>query len=133
MFNLRSYWHPPRRSIYAYATMVLSIIDCPSYDDRTKVDFLLRYKIKKIGKNLSFLFGTPKENRTPDSAVRGRRLNRLTMRACKNVIQLYRVRFSFYGEATPLCATLVYVRQVSPSCGDRTPDSASREGGVLTA
>ena len=28
-----------------------------------------------------FFFGTPMGNRTPDSAVRGRRLNRLTMRA----------------------------------------------------
>ena len=27
-----------------------------------------------------FLFGSPTENRTPDSALRGRRLNRLTMR-----------------------------------------------------
>ena len=28
-----------------------------------------------------FFYGTPKENRTPDSAVRGQRLDRLTMRA----------------------------------------------------
>ena len=31
--------------------------------------------------NASAFFGTPMGNRTPDSAVRGRRLNRLTMRA----------------------------------------------------
>ena len=30
---------------------------------------------------LCVFYGTPKENRTPDSAVRGQRLNRLTMRA----------------------------------------------------
>ena len=37
-----------------------------------------------------FFFGTPKENRTPDSAVRGRRLNRLTMRACIKLLSYYK-------------------------------------------
>ena len=43
---------------------------------------------KKDRKNLSFLFGTPTGNRTPDSAVRGLRLNRLTMRARRNKLCL---------------------------------------------
>ena len=37
-------------------------------------------KKKRQAKCLSFLFGSPMGNRTPVSAVRGRRLNRLTMR-----------------------------------------------------
>ena len=37
---------------------------------------------KKTNKNVRLkLFGTPKGNRTPDSAVRGRHLDRLTMGA----------------------------------------------------
>ena len=39
-----------------------------------------KYQKERTGKNLSFLFGSPMGNRTPVSAVRGRRLNRLTMR-----------------------------------------------------
>ena len=41
-----------------------------------------------------FIYGSPTENRTPDSALRGRRLNRLTMRP--------RRRFGFWL-ATTLC------------------------------
>ena len=36
---------------------------------------------KKTPFRVLCFFGTPKETRTPDSAVRGRRLNRLTMGA----------------------------------------------------
>ena len=58
---------------------------------------------KKISKpNMAWIFfGTPKENRTPDSAVRGRRLNRLTMRACKILNCMERSSLLLYGETTP--------------------------------
>ena len=59
--------------------------------------------VAKTSKNAVFSFGSPKGNRTPDSAVRGRRLNRLTMgpfenndnilsllfRKCKNYLKIY--------------------------------------------
>ncbi len=34
----------------------------------------------------NLLIGSPKGNRTPDSAVRGRRLNRLTMGPCVYIL-----------------------------------------------
>ena len=48
----------------------------------TSVDYI-RFATNKKNKPILdlFFFGTPMGNRTPDSAVRGRRLNRLTMRA----------------------------------------------------
>ena len=38
-------------------------------------------EVKSSLDKFHYLFGTPKGTRTPDSAVRGQRLNRLTMRA----------------------------------------------------
>ena len=50
----------------------------------------LTMEAKGIIKYIKLKIGTPKGNRTPDSAVRGRRLNRLTMRARQsNEEQIY--------------------------------------------
>ena len=59
-----------------------------SYHDNKKSSFIylfnLKIKANPSPKGNVFVFasvGTPKGTRTPDSAVRGQRLNRLTMRA----------------------------------------------------
>ena len=45
-----------------------------------KTEFVIRRAVKKDGFVPSFFTGSPTETRTPDSALRGLRLNRLTMR-----------------------------------------------------
>ncbi len=74
-----------------------------------------------------FLFGTPTGNRTPDSAVRGLRLNRLTMRACQKKL----LNCSFPVPTGRQLRNQRLLRwtmlvKVSPSKGVRTPDSAVR-------
>ena len=43
-------------------------------------------------------YGTPKENRTPVSAVRGQRLNRLTMRASLKLLNYNNIIINFLQE-----------------------------------
>lgn len=49
------------------------------------------------------LFGSPTENRTPDSALRGLRLNRLTMRPCMEIFALSLNRLTILSQFYKFC------------------------------
>ena len=75
------------RAMGAYGKNLLAQID----ERRQQVAASFRlgvYQKKNDIQGMSFFFGSPMRNRTADSAVRGQRLNRLTMRPFFIVIEI---------------------------------------------
>ncbi len=64
---------------------------------------VIEYKITTRPRTGRLLFGSPTENRTPDSALRGLRLNRLTMRPCMEIFALSLNRLTILSQFYKFC------------------------------